>query len=546
MCANPCRAITLNAKDFGLIADGKSDDGPAILKLIDAAKASAQPVTLVFPPEKIIFAATARKGYLFSLRDCHNIAIDGNGSTFLLDPSIRMADMHFARNVVLKHCNVDFTTSMFAETTVRAVDTARSFVDVSLRDAGDAIDLGGPTKQEGEQWFGGFLWCENGTHPKAARHFAVKRVDKLENGLMRVHYGEGTFSKSIADTIIPGKTAFSVPRAGVAHRSGAGALFEIHDATDVTLEKVHVWGAPWFTFSIYRCEGTCRFIDVDVKPKPNSQRLMSGCRDAFHVTANRAKLLFEGCDTGGIGDDDYNFCVLSSSIRKVVSPNEIIIRQKFPIQYNPMRVGETLQVMNAENIVLGSAKITHYTETSPKDGSAIVSGGSCPEVTVSLDRTITGLSSGLTVWAKEAANPDTTMRHCTTTFSIRAQTSLKIEDCQLSCYITSYGMSARQENVEGPGPESIWIKNTNFLTGRGSGYFAQSGGAGPLEHTRIQNIHIEGCTFHAPLRITKARTITLLNNRFHGEASIGEHRSLEMRGNTKNSHPFLLQQKQEE
>jgi hypothetical protein len=211
-----------------------------------------------------------------------------------------------------------------------------------------------------------------------------------------------------------------------------------------------------------------------------------------------------------------------------------------------MRVGETLQVMNAENIVLGSAKIARYSETPSKNGSAIVAGGSCPEVTVSLDRPITGLTPGLTVWAKEAANPDTTMRHCTATFSIRAQTSLKIEDCQLSCFITSYGMSARQENVEGPGPESMWIKNTNFLTGRGSGYVAQSGGIGPLEQTRIQNVHIERCTFHAPLRIIKARAITLLNNQFHGEVSIGEHRSLEMRDNTKQSHPFFLQQKQQQ
>lgn len=542
--AHPCGAVTLNASDYGLIADGRADDGPAILKLLDAAKTSEKPVTLVFPPNKVIFAATARKGYLFSLREYRDIAIDGNGCTFLLDPGIRMADMHFARNVMLKNCNVDFTKSMFAETTVRAVDPARSFVDVSLSDAADASDLGGPTKQEGEQWFGGFVWCENGTHPKAARHFAVKSVEKRENGLMSVHYGEGTFGKSIADTIIPGKTAFSVPRAGVAHRHGPGALFEIHDATDVTLERVHVWGAPWFSFSIYRCEGHCRFIDVDVIPKPNSQRLMSGCRDAFHVTGNRAKLLFEHCDTGGIGDDDYNFCVLSSSIRKVLSPNQIIIRQKFPIQYNPMRVGETLQVMNAENIVLGSAKIASYNETPPKNGSAIVAGGSCPEVTLLLDRPVSGLTPGLTVWAKEAANPDTTMRHCRATFSIRMQTSLKIEDCRFTCYNVSYGMSPRQDNVEGPGPESMWIKNTEFHTGRGSGYVAQCGGIGPLEQTRIQNIHIEGCTFHAPLRIARARAITLLNNQFHGDVSMGEHQSLDMRGNKKDGRPFSLPQQQ--
>lgn len=90
----------------------------------------------------------------------------------------------------------------------------------------------------------------------------------------------------------------------------------------------------------------------------------------------------------------------------------------------------------------------------------------------------------------------------------------------------------------------MYIKNTEFLTGRGSGYVAQSGGIGPLENTRIQNIHIEGCTFRAPLRIAKARAITLRNNQFHGEVSMGEHQSLDVRDNTKNSQPFSMPQKQ--
>lgn len=87
------------------------------------------------------------------------------------------------------------------------------------------------------------------------------------------------------------------------------------------------------------------------------------------VTGNRVTLLFDGCDTGGLGDDDYNFCILSSAIEKVMSSTEIIIRQKFPIQYNPMRMGETVMVMNSENQIVVSAKINGYEETPHKDGS---------------------------------------------------------------------------------------------------------------------------------------------------------------------------------
>ena len=119
------------------------------------------------------------------------------------------------------------------------------------------------------------------------------------------------------------------------------------------------------------------------------------------------------------GDDDYNFCVLSSSIRRVVSPTGIVIRQKFPIQYNPMRIGETLMVMNSENSMVGSAVITDYEEKPLEEGEPIRNGERCPEVEVALATPIEGLEKGLTVWAREAANPDTTMRKCTASFSCR-------------------------------------------------------------------------------------------------------------------------------
>ena len=92
------------------------------------------------------------------------------------------------------------------------------------------------------------------------------------------------------------------------------------------------------------------------------------------------------------------------------------------------------------------------------------------------------------------------------TFSIRMQTSLTIENCTFTCYNVAYGFSPRTKHVEGPGPEFMKITNSEFRVGRGSGMIFQSGGNGPFETTRIQNIHIENSTFHTPMRIDKAGT----------------------------------------
>lgn len=530
-----CLAMDLPAIDFGVKADAKNDDGPAIVKMVEAARALEGPVRLVFPERQTVYAATGVDRYLFQLRETRGITIDGGGSTFVLHPDIRFADLDHSRSLSLKNFNVDFAPHPFIETVIEEVDPTRQFVEVRLLHPDEASALGGPTKQDGEQWFGGFVWCENGEHPKAAKHYSVRSVEQLPSGRVRVFYGGSAFAPQMASRIKPGATRFSVPRPGVAHRHGPGALFNIPDAVGARLENISVWGAPWFVFSIHRNEGNVEFLNVDVVPKPGSDRLMSACRDAFHVTGNRGKLLFDGCDTAGLGDDDYNFCILSSVIQKVMSPTEIVIKQKFPIQYNPMRVGETLIAMDRGNSVIGTATIAVYEEQPHGKSQPVVPPGGryCPEVRIVLKAPIDGLAEGLTVWTKEAANPDTTMRNCTASFSIRMQTSLTVERCRFLCYNIAYG-----EDIEGPGPERIRIVDSEFLVGRGAGFNVQCGGSGPADTWRTREIVIERCEFRAPLSIQRARKITLADNRFYGDVTIGEHEQLEMVGNTCNGKPF--------
>ena len=532
----------IRGSDFGVKADGKTDDGPAILKMVEAARAlKGKPVRLVFPKNRVIYAATGKDRYLFALQHTKNITIDGNGSTFLLDPHIRMMDLDYAVKPVIKNLNVDYTVTMFIESVIETVDPKGAYVDVKVLIPGEEKNLGGPTKEDGEQWFGGFVWCENGKHMKAATHYAVKNVTVLSKAKARIFLDGKAIPEKITSRIKSGTTRFSIPRPRVAHRYGPGPLFNIHDVVDGHFEDIHVWGAPWFTFSVYRCEGVLKFINVNVVPKPGTHRFMAGSRDAFHVTGNRAKLIFKDCDTAGLGDDDYNFCILSSQIQKVISPTQLIIKQKFPIQYNPMRVGETLMVMNSENQIVGSAKITGYVETPHKDGSKIIPGGRyCPPVTITLKTPIKGLAKDLHVWSKEAANPDTTMKGCTATFSIRMQTSLTVDNCTFTCYNVAYGFSPGTKHVEGPGPEFMKITNSTFHVGRGSGMVFLSGGKGPFDTTRVQSIHIENSTFHAPMRIDKAKVITLINNRFHSDVKVGRRETLKADGNQRNGKPFAI------
>ena len=68
--AGPVFAANLRAVDFGVKADGRTDDGPAILEMIEAARArNGEAVRLIFPRNKVVYAATGKDRYLFPLRD---------------------------------------------------------------------------------------------------------------------------------------------------------------------------------------------------------------------------------------------------------------------------------------------------------------------------------------------------------------------------------------------------------------------------------------------------------------------------------------------
>ena len=189
LCADVAVADrVLTAKEFGVVADGKTDDGPAIRKMVAAARAAqGDDVVLQFPQDRVVRVSSADESrYVFPLGKTEGVTVDGGGSTFVLAPHLRMVDLKFATRPVIRNMRVDFSQHPFIEAVVEAVDPLWNWVDVRCASPDEAAALGGPTKEDGEQAFIGFVWCENGPHPKAATHFTVKSVEAREGGLVRV------------------------------------------------------------------------------------------------------------------------------------------------------------------------------------------------------------------------------------------------------------------------------------------------------------------------------------------------------------------------
>jgi hypothetical protein len=338
----------LHATDFGLVADGVSDDGPAIQKVLDAARAAKQPVTIRFPDKKLILVATGTERYVFRLEGLKGLGIDGGGSTFLVHKDLRFLKATSCEDLKIGFLNIDVTPSPVAEAVVIEQAEGGKKLKVRLSDPTRMGELGGPTKQDGEQAFFGMIWLK-GDYAPLSEHYFFQKITPVagEPGLVWVE-GEKNLPEWVLGKLVLGTTTVSLPVPGVAHRHGPGAMTLIDGCKKVQVEQMETWSAPWFAWEIVRNSGELVFRNTHIRPQPGSGRITSSWRDGFHVKGNRGKLLFEGCVLEGMNDDAFNVSTHAWHVIDVPAPDRVLVRQIFPIQYMPMQVGGNAFVLSAD------------------------------------------------------------------------------------------------------------------------------------------------------------------------------------------------------
>ena len=513
----------LDALDFGIHADGVSDDGPAIRAMLEAAAGIDAPLTLRFPKDKVIAVKTATERYVFHLHRREQLTIDGNGSEFVLDPYLRFIDLFDCEQITVRNLQVDYSLQATAPGTVMALDEAAYTVDVQLDWPDYATRLGGPTKEDGEQAFFGMLLLDAPYDVKKVKHFYVFGSEDLGNGRVRIQ-SDAAHVKGLRKSLKLGETRIGLPVPGLAHRHGPGALCRIDFSGDILFQNVEVWTAPWFSFQLFRNRGDVTMQQVHVRPRPGSGKVLSSCRDAYHAKGNRGQLLFEDCVLSGLGDDAFNISTHCSRIRKINTPTDIEIRQQFPIQYIPFDVGDTLVVMDgANNEIIAERRILAIEEEAVKTADRESASydtqfsGNAPVVRLRLDAPIEGMQVGQVAFDRQSSNPSNIIRGCSMDRSSRFQANVELEKCRIEAFTWFYG-----DQIEGPGPETVSVRDCEV---RAKMAFSGWGGSKVpndykprAETVMLKSVTLEGNELWGPVTIQKALEVKLSGNRFPSKA----------------------------
>lgn len=461
--------MILRAADFGAVGDGRTDDGPAIRRMLDALPRGRK-VSLRFAAARTYSVRSARGRYVFPFEGDADVTLDGGGSIFELAPDLRFMRMSACRRMTVRRLRVDFRPLPFIDGVVTRVDAADRALSVRAPGADADRALGGPTRQDGEQAYYGMLWFD-GPYSVASRHCWVGRI---ERGAVA---GEVTVRPTPDFTeyadIVPERWRISLPVPGIAHRYGPGACFRIRDNDGVAFEDVELWSAPWMGFEVARNRGRVSFKSVHIRPKPGSVRLMSTWRDGFHVKGNRASLLWEDCILSGMNDDAFNISTHSSLISRALPDGRIEVRQKFPLLYVPWEVGDRLSAADEHaRRLVGSSRIVGVEEGKP--GAPIQGEPVAPAVTLRLDRALPDLAVGTMVWNADAANPKTVLRRCRIEMSCRLQSPVTLDGCTVNALLWFYA-----EPVEGPFPGPVTVRRCTLRRGRGNPVHAVVCSGGP-------------------------------------------------------------------
>lgn len=529
------RTTVLRAQQFGARGDGTTDDGRAVLRMLDAAAKIPTPVRLQFAPGRSYFLKSGRRRYAFLIDGAKNLTLDGGGSLFLVDSQQRFLKLTRSRNVTVRNFKVDYVPLPFADGTVVAKDKAAGTIDVRIDDAEALPPLGGATHVDGEQAYFGALWHRGpyGDQGSGGPYWVRNNFDVEDvraGTASRVVRIQSKPNDGVFDAIEPGQWRFSVPVRGIAHRYGPGESFGLSDNRDLTLENIELWSAPWFAFGINGCRGRVVVRHVSVRPKPGTARSASAWRDGFHVKNNRAGLLFEDCTVQGNSDDAFNIAGHTSTVREIISPTRITVSQNYPLGVAAMEPGDALVFYSPRRGALAGR--AHIVKADPPNNAQ----ERAPLFTLDLDAPLEGLEAGKTlVWNEQSSNPDTVLRRCRMDTSCRFRSPVTIDGCQINALAWFTG-----DEIEAPLPSNVTVRNSVLRLGQGNPSIVMAlggphlDGHGPTEPV-IPNVRFEHNRVWGDFVLSDAENVVLVNNAFEATDSaivFNDVRNVTLRGNT--------------
>jgi len=319
---------TIHAKDYGVIGDGITDDGPAIRRAVSAAIAAGPGASLVFEPKTYRMDAYERTDYHIALDRVEGLTIDGNGSTLLLHPSNGVLKLSKCKNVDFKGFVVNFSPLPFTQGTINSIDASSGYFDLEVHENYPVPPSDALVKELlGE---GGWRWgsvidpTERHRRWDVSMHYFIASVNKIGERTYRV-----LVTDSFADDLIPvvpGDRFFLPLMITDDGTSITGTNFTVRESSDCTIEDVTIHTArSGMNFGIARNEGVITLRNNSIKFEEGSTHICTTWKDGIHCKDNRTGPVIEHFYFEGMLDDAINISANTAMATTVHSTTQFTL-----------------------------------------------------------------------------------------------------------------------------------------------------------------------------------------------------------------------------
>jgi hypothetical protein len=323
-------------EEYGAVADGATDAGPAIRRAIQAAAAFGERAEVRLGPGRYRVRAEGNARICFPVVRAKNLTIRGvPGHTEILIADLRDSGFNGAEcdGLFIKDLTIDYETPPFTQGTIRAAAPEEGAFDLDIEPGFPLPST--PGFAESPEPFGkwGMIFDPKRRALKtgAPDHVFIKSWSPVRDRIWRFQVAAGE----------NGKLRYMQSGDRFVHMARGGfAAVGFTWSRNSGVENVTVHASPGGAMVLLGCENIS-VRGLRVRFRPGTHRLLTTDADGVHCQQNRIGPRIENCLFEGMADDAINIYAPPNIVLETRSPTQLVTTAGCRI-----RPGDRLQVMD--------------------------------------------------------------------------------------------------------------------------------------------------------------------------------------------------------
>lgn len=453
--------LTLKVEDFGVVGDGKTDDGPALRKLFEKASAHKRPAKIVFQKDATYYLGKEENhpvGSMFMER-ANNLIVEGNNCLLLVDPHRRPFELYRSKNVTIQNFKIDYSPLPYTQGRITKIDNSNGHLEFKVDEGfpqpyvrddnyyvddrvSDCVTLNGENLKfyQGHSRISGVKDLGNNTY---AVSYRMLRQDQARIGDYFVMKVWPPSMERLYNTSVK-------PSEKGEHYISNYANIQINHSDHVTIENIISYASPKMTVNA-RSSSDLVIRGLIITRRPG--RVLASCSDGIHLKGNERQPLIENCYIEGTLDDAIHIKMSGDKVEEVASSRKMRITHMDTRDNTNLGIDKTVMVFDAEeNKQLAMAVITDFEHIDHRSGW------------VTLDQDIENLKVGTRLYLQ--AENEAIIQNCQ--FGTQLQRAILTHQPTTirNCAILDNGKGLDQAlatgGIEGPPSQRVILDNVTF------------------------------------------------------------------------------------